>query len=66
MYNVEVVNKLNTTMIWNDTLFTVNEFLHHEIYLFVLNRIYNRNVFQIMFNIINDLNQQLKDQHVSN
>jgi hypothetical protein len=60
MYNVELLNELNLS--WIDGF---NPLREDVAALYFRYRI-SDNTASLFVNIINDLNQQLKDQHVSN
>lgn len=62
MYNVEVLNELNSSAVWIDIF---NKIPQEEIYLYILYRNYNDNVVQMFNNIINALIRQSKEQYVS-
>lgn len=62
MYNVEILNELNSSAAW---IGMFNKIPQEEIYLYILYRNYNDNVVQMFNNIINALNQQSKEQYVS-
>jgi hypothetical protein len=62
MYNVELLNELNSSTIWIDAF---NDLTEDVAALYFRYRNYD-NAASLFVNIINDLNQQSKDQHVSN
>jgi len=61
MYNVELLNELNSSTIWRE----LDDLKEYVAALYFRYRNYDNTV-SFFVNIIYDLNKQLKDQHVSN